>query len=101
MSSKHAAGRARGCGRPREQATTARQKGLPSDAKRASSDEEVEAAEAKEDDARRLVVLLLLPPPTPPPVPPSFCGGHGALYALRNPSRTRGSGGGSRPWSAA
>lgn len=40
MSSKQAEGSARGFGRPRECATTARQKGLPSDAKRASEEEE-------------------------------------------------------------
>jgi len=50
MASKHSVGRAWGCGSPREWATTARQKGLPSDAKRASDGgEEERGEEAKEE----------------------------------------------------
>ena len=51
MSSKHSAGSARGCGRPSEWATTARQKGLPSAAKRASEEEDDdEGAEEEEEE---------------------------------------------------
>ena len=64
IDSKQASGRARGCGRPRECATTARQKGLPSEAKRLASEsearedaaaaEEEEEAEEDAEDRRRL-----------------------------------------------
>ena len=106
MSSKHSAGSARGFGRPRECATTARQKGLPSAAKRASEEGDGEEGEEEDDgeegegegeedgdddkgaDEEEEEAS-------------EEREGQGALYALRNPWRTRGSGGGSRPWSAA
>lgn len=80
MSSKHFVGRAEGCGRPREWATTARQKGLPSEAKRARDDEGAEegeeeeakeAADEEEEEEAKEGRLL--------PIPSFCCRGQGAL----------------------